>query len=164
MLVRPAQPSDVRRLAKIWYEGWLDGHSGHTPAELEAARTEASFQQRAVDRLSEAFVAEVDGTVVGFFILVDTELEQFYVDRGSRGQGVAAGLMDAVEAEATRRGHRSVWLAVAARNLRARKFYGRAGWIDDGPFVYDARVGAGSVSVPCHRFVRQLADRAAGDS
>jgi GNAT superfamily N-acetyltransferase len=163
MLVRRARPSDARNLAKIWYEGWLDGHSGHVPAELEAARTEGSFQQRAVERLSEAYVAEVDGTMVGFFMLADTELEQFYVDRGSRGQGVATELMEAVEAEATRRGRRELWLAVAAGNVRGRRFYERAGWIDDGPFDYDARVGVATIRVPCHRFVRQLAGHAVGD-
>jgi hypothetical protein len=49
-------------------------------------------------------------------------------------------------------GHRRAWLAVASGNTRARRFYERAGWVDEGAFDYAAEGPDGSIPVPCHRY------------
>jgi ribosomal protein S18 acetylase RimI-like enzyme len=47
-------------------------------------------------------------------------------------------------------GHPRAWLAVAAGNTRARRFYERSGWIDEGPFEYAAPDSG--VRLTCHRY------------
>ena len=47
--VRPASPDDAQEVARIWYDGWRDGHLGHVPDELLAARTPESFGERAIN-------------------------------------------------------------------------------------------------------------------
>lgn len=44
--VRPAEESEVERLAEIWYEGWQDAHAAILPAELARVRTKESFKDR----------------------------------------------------------------------------------------------------------------------
>ena len=44
-------------------------------------------------------------------------------------------------------GHRQVWLAVVAGNARARRFYERSGWTDEGPFAYLADGPDGLITV-----------------
>jgi hypothetical protein len=42
----------------------------------------------------------------------------------------------------------TAWLAVVAGNTRARRFYAKLGWRDQGPFIYLAQAGTGTVPVP----------------
>jgi hypothetical protein len=53
-------------------------------------------------------------------------------------------------------GHRSAWLAVVPGNTRARRFYERCGWIDDGTFDYAVPHDGEIVHVPCHRYVKPM--------
>lgn len=154
--LRPATIADAAEVARIWREGWRDGHLGHTPVALVEARTDASFDHRALDRIATMTVATADGDVVGFTVVVDDEAEQVYVDRAARGSGVAELLLAEAERQVAAAGHARIWLAVAAGNARARRFYERSGWYDDGAFDYQADGPEGPIAVPCHRYARDL--------
>jgi hypothetical protein len=54
-------------------------------------------------------------------------------------------------------GHDRAWLAVAAANTRARRFYARQGWIDEGGFDYLAAGPDGPIPVPSHRYAVSVA-------
>jgi ribosomal protein S18 acetylase RimI-like enzyme len=69
---------------------------------------------------------------------------------------VAAELLAEAASQVKAKGFESAWLAVASGNSRARRFYERQGWSDEGPFEYAARTGHGTIAVPCHRFVKEL--------
>lgn len=60
------------------------------------------------------------------------ELARFYVDSPFHGRGVAKTLMEAVIAEAARRGAATLWLGVWERNARAIRFYTKSGFRDVG--------------------------------
>jgi EmrB/QacA subfamily drug resistance transporter len=156
--VRPAAAADVRAVARIWREGWVDGHQGHVPAALVTERTPASFDERASERVGQTWVAEAGGVVAGFVVVVDDEVEQVYVDRSWRGRGVADRLLRHAEAVIGQGGRRTAWLAVVAGNTRARRFYARLGWQDRGPFTYQAQPATGTVPVPAHRYEREVGD------
>jgi hypothetical protein len=76
--LRPAAAADLAAIARIWREGWVDGHQGHVPE------------------------------------------------------------------------------ALVAGNTRARRFYTRLGWLDRGPFTYQAQTATGTVPVPAHRCEREV--------
>jgi len=159
---RPARADDAETIAEIWRQGWRDGHLGHVPQELVDIRTEASFATRSLERIPDATVATVDGAVVGFIMVVDDEVEQVYVSSGARGTGVADELMREAERQVRTNGHTEAWLAVVAGNGRARAFYERAGWVDEGTFDYAAAASAaaetGTIAVPCRRYTKRVAD------
>lgn len=154
--LRPARGSDVDAVAEIWHRGWHDGHDGHVPSALTAVRTPASFRPRTVDRLPQISVAEVGGAVAGFVVVVGDEVEQVYVSGAHRGAGVASVLLAEAEHRVAAAGFGVAWLAVVAGNARARRFYEREGWADEGPFTYAAESGDTSIPVPCHRYEKQL--------
>ena len=163
--LRPAGPEDVEAVATIWRAGWADGHLGNVPEALVAARTPESFQTRAAERVADTVVAvtepdRVGPAVAGFVMVAGDEVEQVYVAADYRGSGVAALLLAEAGRLVAAAGHRRAWLAVVAGNTRARRFYQRCGWVDEGLFEYAARVADGTVSVPCHRYVKEV--RSAG--
>lgn len=152
LILRDAVPADAQRVGEIWHAGWRDGHIGHVPDELVAARTPESFPQRAAQRVAGTRVAEIAGDVAGFTMVVDDEIEQIYVAHAHRGSGVSARLMSDAVSRIRADGYDRAWLAVVAGNLRARRFYAKQGWSDAGPFEYGAAGPDGPIAVPCHRY------------
>ena len=73
-----------------------------------------------------------------------------------RGRGIAGVLMHEAERLIEAGGHQTAWLAVVPGNARARAFYEKAGWRDEGPFDYMADTERGPIAVRCHRYVKNL--------
>ncbi|WP_229925859.1 GNAT family N-acetyltransferase [Streptomyces longispororuber] len=160
--LRPARPEDAAAVARIWHAGWSDGHLGHVPAALLAVRTPESFALRAPRRVDDTVVAVVAGRIAGFVMVVDDEVEQVYVAADHRGTGVAPALLAEAERVVAAKGHRRAWLAVVDGNARARRFYERNGWRDEGLFEYLAASDSGPIRVPCHRYVKPVTSPGAG--
>jgi ribosomal protein S18 acetylase RimI-like enzyme len=156
MELRPATADDAPAIATIWSDGWPDGHLGNVPDALVAIRTRESFDERAAQRIRDTTVATVEGAVAGFVMVVGDEVEQVYVAAGHRGSGVAAALLTHAERLVARQGHEHAWLAVVPGNARARRFYERSGWTDEGRFDYLVDGGTGPIPVPCHRYTKQV--------
>jgi GNAT superfamily N-acetyltransferase len=156
ILIRPARPADMPEVAGIWHAGWPDGHLGHVPDELVAIRTADSFRPRAADRTADTRVAEVDGEIAGFTMVVDDEVEQVYVSARHRGTGSAGALLAEAERLVAAHGHDRAWLAVATGNVRARRFYERQGWTANGEFDYPAYTDEGPIHVRCLRYEKPV--------
>ncbi|OXM51680.1 GNAT family N-acetyltransferase [Amycolatopsis alba] len=156
LTIRPATPADADAVAKIWYHGWQDGHLGNVPDALVRVRTRESFRERASDHVCDTTVAEVTGEVAGFVMVAGEEVEQVFVSSDHRGSGVAGALLAEAERLVRDGGHSCAWLAVAPGNARARRFYERCGWVDEGLFDNQAFGPDGPISVPCHRYVKDL--------
>jgi GNAT superfamily N-acetyltransferase len=154
--LRPAHFEDAKAVAEIWYHGWQDGHIGHVPNGLVRIRTEESFGERAAELVGDTSVATVDGAVAGFVMVAGDEVEQVYVSASHRGTGVAALLLAEAERLVRTGGFERAWLAVAPGNARARRFYERSGWSDEGRFDYPAAGSDGPISVPCQRYVKPV--------
>jgi ribosomal protein S18 acetylase RimI-like enzyme len=154
--IRAATPADAATVARIWSTGWLDGHLGHVPDELVAIRTPESFATRAAARVADTTVAVVGDEVAGFVMVVGDEVEQVYVDAARRGSGVAAVLLDEAERQVAVAGHDTAWLAVNPGNARARAFYERRGWRDEGDVDYPAATATGTFVVTCRRYTRAV--------
>ena len=156
VILRPATADDISSIAPIWHRGWQDGHVGHVPEELSTARTERSFWSRAAQRLPDTTIAEIEGAVAGFVMVVGDEVEQVYVGEDHRGSGVASVLLAEAERRVRHSGHDTAWLAVVAGNERARRFYAKRGWVDEGPFDYQAHGPDGPIKVPSHRYAKAV--------
>ena len=159
IVIRAAVDADADRVAEIWQAGWRDAHLGRVPDALVRARTPATFASRAQAIIPATLIAVVDGAIAGFVVIVDDEVEQMYLDAGHRGSGVASRLLRAAERAIAATGSPSAWLAVVAGNERARHFYERNGWTDEGDFTYQATVENGLIDVPCRRYTKRLDTR-----
>jgi GNAT superfamily N-acetyltransferase len=98
--------------------------------------------------------------MAGFIMVVEDEVEQVYVAREHRGTGVAAALLARAEEIVASNGHESAWLAVVPGNARARRFYERNGWTDNGLIEYPATIAGGSVFTPARRYDKRIAQNA----
>ncbi|RDI42781.1 GNAT family N-acetyltransferase [Nocardia mexicana] len=154
--LRPAEAADAPEVARVWYDGWRTAHLGNVPDALLAVRPRSSFDDRAAQRIPDTIVASLGGEIAGFVMVSGDEVDQVYVDATHRGTGIAATLLTAAESRIRAAGHPSAWLAVVPGNARARAFYTRQGWIDEGTFVHQAPGPDGPVPVPCHRYVKPL--------
>ncbi|MDP9793528.1 GNAT superfamily N-acetyltransferase [Catenuloplanes nepalensis] len=152
--LRAAVADDVEGIARLWHRGWHDGHAGSVPDALVAVRTPESFPPRVTGRLPRTTVAADGAALAGFIVVAGDEVEQVYVAAAYRGTGVAATLLSEAERQVATAGHGTAWLAVAPGNARARRFYERQGWSDDGEFDFRAEVGESVLLVPVRRYVR----------
>ena len=156
VIVRPADESEVNALSKIWYDGWQDAHAQIVPAQLTRARTLESFRERIAASLASVRVAGAVGTPLGFHVVKEDELYQFYVSAKSRGTGVAAILIADAEARLRDAGIRTAWLACAIGNERAARFYEKHGWRRVGKMINHLETSAGEFQLEVWRYEKRI--------
>lgn len=128
MDARPAEPSELNALARLWRQGWRDAHLTLVPEALVALRTLDSFTERMAAALPRVRALGPVGAPLGFHLIKDDELYQFYLAGEARGTGAAAALMADAEARLLEAGITTPWLACAIGNARAARFYEKVGW------------------------------------
>lgn len=108
----------------------------------------AVLAQVIADPACTTLLAWVGGHLAGYAIVQATpapacvttaaplKLWRLYVGEAFIGQGLGTRLMAAAQAEARRRGARTLWLGVYDRNVRAVQFYERMGFARVGGQVF----------------------------
>ncbi|ADB35191.1 GCN5-related N-acetyltransferase [Kribbella flavida DSM 17836] len=135
--VRRAVDSDEPALLEIELTAW-DATSGF-PSLTAGGRTNF-FTERSGP--AAHLVAEQDGRLVGYIRLQDKypfeegagvlAVNGLAVAVDARGRGIGSVLLDAVTAEAQRRGARKIALHVHGVNTVARRLYERHGYVVEG--------------------------------
>jgi GNAT superfamily N-acetyltransferase len=158
-ILRPATADDVDAVADLFHRGWHDAHPGRVPDGLTERRTAAAFHDRVAQRVSETdetTVADADGEIAGFIMVAGDEVEQVYVDRRFRGSGLASTLLTEAERQIAAAGHHVAWLAVVRGNERARAFYAKQGWVDEGDLDYPVTALGETFMSPCRRLSKRV--------
>ncbi|WP_130289748.1 GNAT family N-acetyltransferase [Pseudonocardia sediminis] len=127
--IRPAEPADVdraRRLAHDAYRHYTE-RIGRPPAPMEA-------DYAAVVDAGTMWVAEDDGRMVGFIVLLDTDdhllLDNVAVDPLAQGRGVGARLLALAEEQAVARGHDRIELYTNEAMTENLDYYPRKGYVE----------------------------------
>ena len=154
MHVRHAQPDDAYAVESIRVRGWQIAYRHVFPPErLDALVVdETRWRRRFVQPPPgwSTFVAEEDDEVVGFASVGPSrdeagvgELYAIYVDPDSWSGGTGRLLLARAEAAlASTYDEATLW--VLSANLRARRFYERAGWQWDDVSKTEERLGVAS--------------------
>lgn len=150
MRVRRAKAADAAAIAAVHVSSWEAAYRGMIPDEAfehrTTARRTAMWEELLVGdgdpvdlRPVWAVLAERAGETLGFLSLgfpseqkEAAEVTALYVEPAHWRSGAGRALMDAALAEATARRCGQVTLWVLEPNLRARAFYERCGFSDDG--------------------------------
>ncbi len=152
---RRALPADAAALAAVAGATFPLACPPHTTEQAKADfiatnLSESSFEGYLADSRRALFVADIEGELVGYTMVVfgepsdpdvlaaitarpTAEVSKLYVVPSQHGAGVASTLMDAAVAEARRRGAAGVWLGVNQENARANRFYEKSGFTIVGP-------------------------------
>ena len=126
MRLRPAVPADADAVARLLPESraaampWLA--VVHDDPAVRRWTSEVLLPTHRVT------VAEVEGALVGVCAVAGPEVGQLYVAPGAQGCGVGRALLDAAKDASP--GRLELW--TFARNLRARRFYAAAGFVEVG--------------------------------
>jgi GNAT superfamily N-acetyltransferase len=148
--VRRADAGDSEALARVAAATFPLACPPHTTDEAKADfiathLSRANFDDYLADPARDILLAEIEGEVVGYTMLVfaeptdpdvagalttrpSIELSKFYVMAGHHGQGIAGVLMKETLDAARRRSAAAVWLGVNEENARANRFYEKNGF------------------------------------
>ena len=85
-----------------------------------------------------ALMAEVDGRILGVVVSEDDWVEDLWVIRERRREGIGSVLLAAAERHIAARGHTEGRLRVVARNLDTRRFYGAQGWTETASYPHES--------------------------
>ncbi len=134
--VRPATPADDGAIVAIDDVTW-------TTLTSPAPKPEGPRSYFGGTPVDDVLVADINGRVVGYVQLHNAfgdltahrhvlEINGLAVHPDATGRGVGTLLVEAVVAEAARRGARKVSLRVLAANATARRLYTRCGFAEEG--------------------------------
>ena len=149
LIIRRATRTDVADLAEMAANAFRNTYGEIVdPRDMEAyvttALTPDYFLPHIDDPSSSLLLATADEQLVGYALVVRSvppvcvnkssplELARIYLRHDEIGKGYGASLMRAVQAEARRLRADAIWLGVYDRNIRAREFYRKWGFIDVG--------------------------------
>jgi GNAT superfamily N-acetyltransferase len=148
---RDARPDDAPQLARLGARTFFEtfGHL-YDPADLAiflAGHAVAEWEKQLADPAFATRVGEADGQL-GAYAKVGppslpfeprgaaAELRQFYLLTPWHGTGGATELMGWVLDQARARGAAHLYLSVFIDNHRARRFYARHGFVEEGPYTF----------------------------
>jgi ribosomal protein S18 acetylase RimI-like enzyme len=125
-----------------------DNSPADMAAYLASSFSEAQQTAELADPESTFHIARSNGVAVGYAMLrtgsvLDPvtddnpiELVRLYVSREHLGRGVGAALMRVCISEASRHGHRTLWLGVWEHNHRAQSFYRKWNFHQVGTHIF----------------------------
>ncbi|MDJ0752589.1 MAG: GNAT family N-acetyltransferase [Ardenticatenaceae bacterium] len=172
-MVRPAQLSDVSRIAQVHVQAWQDAYRGLLPDSLLdglSVEQRERWWRHTVERNrphSGLFVVEDNEIIVGFSnwsrpkegnsYTAEGELETIYLIQEAWGKRLGYELYVAVEAAALEDGCSSLGLWVLHNNQRAISFYERVGFkLEPEKVKIDHR---GDVILREHRYTKSILPR-----
>jgi len=126
--IRAARPEDAAAVGEVLTAAGLQAWSSFLGADrIRAANS-------GVDHRAD-LVAVDEGGVLGFVAWDAStgEIERLYTHPRAWGRGVGRALLDRALDALQAVGCRRAWLNTEERNERARRFYERHGWREEGP-------------------------------
>lgn len=154
--VRPADASEIDRVARLWHDVWHESHGDLSPPALTRLRTLENFQDRLRAGMPDIYVVGPMGAPLGFCALRPDELYQLFVSPSAHGKGVAAALIADAEMRLAARGTTTAFLTCAIGNERAARFYEKSGWRRTGIIELAAETSQGPFPVKNWRYEKRL--------
>jgi GNAT superfamily N-acetyltransferase len=158
-VIRSGTPADAAEVARVHVETWQAAYAHALPREQLESQSVAERAEM-WRRWPPSFVAELNGTIVGFVAVGPSsdegavgELFAIYVHPDHWGTGVGRALIVAGEERLRELGHVEGMLWVLDDNPRARRFYEAAGWSTDGTTRHVELFG---FDIPEARYVKKL--------
>jgi RimJ/RimL family protein N-acetyltransferase len=143
VIIRLASVADAAPIAEVhaccWQFAYAYIFGADRLADIDVAERADRWRSRLQEPTQTTFLAEDSGEVIGFCTVsedrsgsIDTELWGLYLLPDAWGSGIARALMSAGLAKLQGAGYTEAVSWVLEDNPRARRFYEREGWTEDG--------------------------------
>lgn len=135
--IREAAPEDAAEIQRVAEVGWRATYGDILAADtIDMAMAEwydgAGLREQITDEMIGYFVAELDGSVVGYCSGGNDDgtgyLGAIYVDPNRQRAGIGTALLDRFERWASDRGSSELRIEVIADNESGRRFYEERGY------------------------------------
>jgi diamine N-acetyltransferase len=134
-VLRPMRPEDLDAIVTIQQEGSVTALSHIFPQDTHPFPV-AKVRQRWTEELAgdaQCFVIKTqDRAIRGFAAIRGSEFLHFGTAVATWGSGLAGQAHDEVLNHLRKQGQPQAWLWVFDKNDRARRFYGKRGWVLTG--------------------------------
>ena len=147
--IRRATPADAILIADMGARTFeasfgTDNRLEDMEQYLSLSFSKTHIEGQLSDPSSIFFLAYEDSQAVGYFMLrvskkpisvtgtKPVELVRLYIEKEIIGKGYGSALMNSCLEEAKKNGHRTIWLGVWEKNLRAIRFYEKWGFTKVG--------------------------------
>lgn len=137
MIVRSAKRDDAASIVAIW-NPLIETTATTFTTQL---KDEAGIQATIADRAGAFWVAEVDGSIIGFATYFQfrsgpgyarTMEHSINLSPSARGHGAGRALMQTLEEHARSKGVHSLWAGISAENESGIEFHTALGFIKSG--------------------------------
>lgn len=125
LTLRPATVDDAEAMGDLHVD-CREANVPSLPPMVHDRPTTRRWMRGRLEGGSTGWVAERDGTLVGYSVLTDDWLDDLFLAPGATGHGVGAALLDVAKTE--RPDGFCLW--VFQSNVGARRFYGRHGLVE----------------------------------
>jgi GNAT superfamily N-acetyltransferase len=154
--VRAAEAGDIAALGSLMIEFYAEGQ--FSLSRVAAERTFAALS--AAPNMGQVWLLESAGRPAGFVVLTVSFtmeygglrgfVDDFFVLRQCRRQGLGARALQAIKEECVRRGVKALLVETSLANAEALSVYQRAGFVDTGHLLM--KIGLGE---PLHTVERR---------
>jgi GNAT superfamily N-acetyltransferase len=118
--IRPALEDDLPQIVQLVVEVVGETY-GHLFKELPPVPNDFGVW-------GACWSALIDDMVIGIGLACGDYIDDLWIKRAYRGQGIGTALLGALERQIAGQGHTTARLRVVAENEGARRFYMRHGW------------------------------------
>ncbi len=145
-VIREARSTDVDAIRAAYIESWRAAYESQLERSVldeQTARREGYDWSAAVagSTGSQVHVGVVEGRVFGVLEFEPRDnksprtpwIQMLYVVPQAWGSGLASALLLLAHERLRSQGHSKAWLEVVETQSRARRFYGRHGWLQEHP-------------------------------
>lgn len=143
LVIRNATNSDIDKISEIKVNGWKNAYIGIIDNNTLNDMTIEKEKQAYLNKysLSDIFVAEINGDVVGFCRVydydkspyeganIDCEIREIYVSPDLKRMGIGSKLFNFILENFKNKNKKKLYLGVFEKNYNSRKFYEKMGGI-----------------------------------
>lgn len=130
-MIRPATAADARAIAELEVRAWRWAYVDFV-AEEDMPAVDERVARWAGPRDASAFVAEVEGRIVGVVEVGGDAITGLYVEPAAQGAGLGTSLYDFACEHLRAAGYAEPVAWIFEGNGHARGFFERRGWAPDG--------------------------------
>lgn len=128
-MIRQYTNQDIDAVVHVWRQASAKAHPFLSPKFMDS---EEENVRHVYPKYAKIWVKELDGTIIGFIAMIESEVGAIFLHPDFHGQGIGKEMMDFA---ANR--HETLTLDIFQDNQIGRRFYDRYGFIQTDQYLHE---------------------------